>query len=212
MIKALLMLVAVETSDLVGSTQLSEKQLNSAIKGLKVLFANITQAKHGRAEIYRGDGFQVMYSQPALAVKYLILTKLFLRFNFDALINVTQSLAIGHIDDVDGPLSEKMSDVFIKSGRQLDSQSKGEIQVQSDYISADFMLATQFLNRLISELTKKQAETLYWYIQMDYPEQQSIAEHLNMTRQNVNTHLHRANADLVRAYIKHYTLNIQEQL
>jgi DNA-binding transcriptional regulator LsrR (DeoR family) len=45
---------------------------------------------------------------------------------------------------------------------------------------------------------------LFTYIQDGYPEQKKIAEQLNMTRQNVNTHLIRANADLIKAYIDYF--------
>ena len=98
-----------------------------------------------------------------------------------------------------------MDKVFIHSGRQLDAQEKGEIAFAKHYVNQDFVLASKFLNRMLSQLTTKQAEVLYWYIKLDFPDQQSIANKLNMTRQNVNSHLLRANTDLIRIYINHFT-------
>lgn len=206
------MLVAVETSDLVGSTKLTAKQNTTILSGLKGVFHDISNRKHGRAEFYRGDGFQVMYTSPELAAKYLLLTKLYLRSQIPFSVAVTQSLAVGELEKLSGPLSEKMAQVFINSGRQLDTQAKGEIAIHSDYLSEDFSLATRFLNRIIEQLTKKQSEALYWYIKLDFPDQQSIADKLDMTRQNINTHLQRANTDLVRAYIHRFTIQILEGL
>lgn len=206
------MLVAVETSDIVGSTQLSSAQVSDVLLRLKSVFSDISDAGHGRAEFYRGDGFQVMYTKPSTAAKYVIMTKLVLRFSFKAAVDVTQSLAVGKLDSLDGPLSEKMAEVFIQSGRQLDTQAKGEIAMHPSLLNKDFLLATRFVNRVITQLTNKQAETLYWYIRMDYPEQQQVADKLNMTRQNANTHLQRANTDLVRAYIDRFAALIKEEL
>jgi len=211
-LEGLSMLVAVETSDLVGSTQLSPAQVSDVLARLKNEFSDISKAGQGRAEFYRGDGFQVMYTEPSAAVKYVIMTKLVLRFSLPAAVDVTQSLAVGELDSFDGPLSEKMAEVFVQSGRQLDSQTKGEIAMHPSLLNKDFLLATRFVNRVIAQLTNKQAETLYWYIKMDYPEQQQVADKLNMTRQNANTHLQRANTDLVRAYIDRFAAIIKEHI
>jgi len=61
-----------------------------------------------------------------------------------------------------------------------------------------------FLHHLLDGLTEKQAEVLYYYIDFDFPEQQSIADYMNMTRQNITTHLKRSGAELVKAYLLGY--------
>jgi predicted DNA-binding protein YlxM (UPF0122 family) len=205
------MLVAIETSDLVGSTKLSEDQNAAILSGLKYLFSALNNNQHGRAEFYRGDGFQVMYTSPQLAIKYLLLTKLYLRSQLPFVVELTQSLAVGELEQSQGPLSEKMAEVFIQSGRQLDSQAKGEIAVHPSPLGEDFVLATDFLNRIVQQLTTKQADAVYWYIKLDFPDQQTVADKLKMTRQNIATHLQRANADLIRAYINRFSKKIQER-
>jgi predicted DNA-binding protein YlxM (UPF0122 family) len=199
------MWVAVETSDLVASTHLSKLQNNEVLQGLKALFSEFEANDIALTEFYRGDGFQILYKKPHYAARYTLVTKLFLLSQFSYSVAVTQSLCIGKVDTYAKPLSEKMDKVFIHSGRQLDAQEKGEIAFAKHYVNQDFVLASKFLNRMLSQLTTKQAEVLYWYIKLDFPDQQSIANKLNMTRQNVNTHLLRANTDLIRIYINHFT-------
>ncbi|MDT0594235.1 hypothetical protein [Glaciecola petra] len=204
------MLIAVETGDLVASTSLSEKQLAKALLALKTNFEKITANEHGSYEIFRGDAYQIVYFSPKFAFKYAVLTKLFLLSQLDIKVNVSQSIAIDVVNSQISKPSENMHSVLVTSGRQLDRGNKGEILLSSDLITDDFSLANAFLNRLINSLTQKQAEALYWYIRLDYPEQQRIADTLKMTRQNVNTHLNRASADLVKNFLYRFEHNIEQ--
>lgn len=204
------MLIAVETGDLVGSTSLSSEQLAKALLALKTNFAEITANQHGKAELFRGDAYQIVYSCPQYSLKYAVLTKLFLMSQLDIKVSVSQSIAIDFVDTEIIKPNESMHSVLVASGRQLDKGHKGEIILSSHLVTADFLLANAFLNRLIAGLTQKQAQALYWYIRLDYPEQQRIAEALKMTRQNVNTHLNRASADLVKSYLNQFESNIMQ--
>ena len=198
------MLVTVETSDLVNSTKLSNQENKQVLSSLKELFAEFELMHKSRSEFFRGDGFQILSIDPLLSLKNALRVKLFLVSQFSFQVKVTQSLCVGLYQDAGGPLSEQNDDVFVLSGRQLDTQEKGQLVVHPNLLSEDFMLATKMLNRLFEQLTQKQAQVLYWYVSLNYPDQKVIAQKLSMTRQNVTTHLQRANADLFKEYLDHF--------
>ena len=197
-------LIAVETSDIVGSTKLSTKHLASAISALKG-FVNETQISNGIvAEFYRGDAFQIMYPNAISSFKTALLLKLYMLSHLDFAVKITQSLAIGSVEFPVSSLNDRMDEVFISSGRNLEKINKGEIGICVHSFAESDYLALAFFNRIIDGLSNKQALVLYWYIRADYPEQKKIATRLNMTRQNVNTHLKRGNSDLIKRFISHF--------
>jgi len=201
----MLSLIAVETSDIVGSTKLSRPELNTAITALKSCIAGISHESNDIvAEFYRGDAFQIMYPNAVSSFKNLLIIKLYMLSHLDFTVKITQSLALGSVSLPVKSLNDRMDDVFINSGRQLDILDKGEIGISINSFAGADMLALSFLNRLIEGLSAKQALVLYWYIKDNYPEHKKIAAKLKMTRQNVNTHLLRGNADLIRGFINHF--------
>lgn len=196
-------LVAVETSDLVKSTKLSHTALKEALDCIKQHHDEyLTRYDlEGISEYFRGDAYQVLYTKLDKAFMTLLLTKLALSFMLPARIGITQCLAIDYVDSKLESLSDNMQKPFVLSGRGLDSLSNGDIGILGDFANEQILLLTDFLNRILKKISAKQAEILYWYIKLDFPEQKVIAQRLNMTRQNVNTHLIRANADLIKRYI-----------
>lgn len=204
------MWVAVETSDLVGSTKMSEALRLEALKGVKACLAHLLAEQLGQYEVFRGDAYQVLYLQPALALKHALLTKLYLYSSLPERVEVTQSLAIGDTSKTLLTLGENMEPVFIASGRQLETLPSGFLAYAVNSVSEDFQLALACMNRLLQLLTRKQAEMLYWSILLEFPEQKIIAQRLKVSRQNVNTHLIRAHADLFKAILIQYKHNISE--
>lgn len=197
-------LIAVETSDIVGSTKLSTKQLAEAIGALKRCIAERQMDKGLVVEFYRGDAFQIMYPDASSSFKDLLLVKLYMLSQLDFPVKITQSLALGNVTIPVSTLHDRMDEVFINSGRQLDHVNKGEIGIFTDrFVEADH-LALAFLNRILDGLSAKQALVLFWYIKNEFPEHKKIAAQLKMTRQNVNTHLRRGNADLIKGFIGHF--------
>ncbi len=217
MLDAMKYFIAVETSDIVGSTKLKEEQLKLVMQNLQNRLSNKSAGTSTFVEFYRGDAYQLTHKNAKHSLRYAFLTKLFLLSQFDQPIKINQSLALGSIDIDDdlfitGKLHSRMDPVFIESGRQLDGLSKGALVVHPKYFDSCFSLTTQFFNRIVGNLSSKQALVLFTYIQDGYPEQKKIAEQLNMTRQNVNTHLIRANADLIKAYIDYFEEKCGEPL
>jgi hypothetical protein len=137
----------------------------------------------------------------------VLLIRLYLQSGIECpAVKLTQSIAIGRVEQASLNLSSSLGEAFILSGRALDTASRGSLVINfgRDLLSTDLTVSTLFLRHMLNGLTEKQAEVLYYYIDFDFPEQQRIADHMNMTRQNVATHLKRSGAELVRSYLVSY--------
>jgi predicted DNA-binding protein YlxM (UPF0122 family) len=207
-------MIAVLTADLVNSTKLDKQDYLSVIQFLKGLLSELAENENIAFEISRGDSFQVVFSNPVIAMRISLLIKFgLLSGNYSQSMNVTQSLALGDFEHLSNKPGESSGEVFINSGRGLDTTPKGHLSLHNDLLGAQgFKLATQFLNHHLDQLSKKQAEVSYLYLKFNYPEQGVIASDLNITRQNVATHLKRAGAELVKAYIGEYESLVKKRL
>ncbi len=198
---------AVLTTDIVHSTQLNATNYAAVMTALEKLLKS-HELKYGcKFEIFRGDSFQVLYPNIIDAMKSTLSIRLFMQSGIDCTaVKLTQSFATGSIDKASTKLSNSLGEAFILSGRALDKSSRGDLIVQITSTAGvnDLTISTLFLRHLLDGLTEKQAEVLYYYIDFDFPEQQSIADHMNMTRQNISAHLKRSGAELVKAYLLGY--------
>lgn len=198
---------AVLTTDIVHSTKLSAADYSAVMTALEKILKSHQSKYQCKFEIFRGDSFQVLYPDIKDAMKSVLSIRLFLQSSIDCpAVKLTQSLATGTVDKASQKLSSSLGEAFILSGRALDKASRGDLVVNlaSTAKSNDLKISTLFLHHLLDGLTEKQAEVLYYYIDFDFPEHQSIADHMNMTRQNITAHLKRSGAELVKAYLIGY--------
>lgn len=200
-------LYGVLTTDIVHSTKLNADEYASVMRILKRLLESHAVRYKCQFEIFRGDSFQILYPNIHEAMKSVLSLRLYLQAGIDGpAIKLTQSLALGSVDKASENLSSSLGEAFILSGRRFDKASRGDFLLSfgSAFYSVDLDISTLFLHHLMNGLTKKQAEVLYYYIDFDFPDQQSIADHMKMTRQNVTAHLKRSGAELVKAYLLGY--------
>lgn len=207
-------MIAVLTADLVNSTKLDKQAYLNVIDYLKSLLSPLLDDEKISFEIFRGDSFQVVFTDPVNAMRISLMIKLALLAGAHAQsIKVTQSLAIGTYDHLSNKPGESSGEVFIKSGRELESTTKGNLSIHSQFLdNYGFGLTTQFLNHHLCQLSNKQAEVAHLYLKFHYPEQGVIASKLQITRQNVAAHLKRGGAELIKAYILEYEALMNRQL
>lgn len=116
-------LVAVFTGDLVGSTNLTETQIDTAFEAL-IKCAEEAEKWHGASlqfTRHRGDGWQVILAKPKLALR----TALYFRASLKALGAEFDTYIGGSIGEVEtiasADLNTRNEDVFIQSGQVLES-------------------------------------------------------------------------------------------
>lgn len=200
--------VAVETSDIVGSTKLESSLLKNVMHALNSQLEQFKSDYNVHFEFYRGDGFQILYPDIQNAFRLSLSLKLSMLFRCPKKIHITQSLAFDAAQLPITSLHNRMDRVFITSGRLLEKTAKGHLNTNLSQISESQRLLLDWFNQNIKSISAKQAEILYWFVLDDFPEQKKIAGKLCMTRQNVNAQLKRVNANLIKRYI----LLIEKQL
>lgn len=207
-------MIAVLTGDIVSSTDLSESNYQLIIKNLKTVCSVIEQSYLAEWEIYRGDSFQFYFPKPEYAMAGTVLLKTFLQSLSveDESVNVTLSLGIGEVSVHSDRLSTSQGSAFTLSGRGLDKTSSGElsIHIENEDLREYLVLPTRFLNQLMSSFSCKQAEALYYYVSLSFPEHQQIADKMQTSRQNISKHLHRIGAELVKEYLLFFEAQVNK--
>ncbi|WP_416307476.1 MarR family transcriptional regulator [Neptunicella sp. SCSIO 80796] len=203
-----IIVIAVLTGDLVDSTQLDKQAYATSLKVMETLFKQFSDAYQARYELYRGDAFQLVFTQPQFVMRCAIMLKLALHSHAELPhpVRVNLSVGLGDYKFLDDKNSRSQGEAFELSGRGLDKNSKGSLSVHcaQKRLADIFDLSTQFLDRLLGGLTVKQARVLLSYIQYDFPDQQTIADKIGTGRQNINLHLNRLGSELVYNYIQHF--------
>jgi hypothetical protein len=161
---------------------------------LKTYLDKEVKASNAAYEIYRGDSFQICFQNVKQAMRASIALRLYFRSGIDCQsIDLTQSLAIGEYEQLSDSPGTSVGEAFVMSGRALDQAERGEfiLNMRESLKSADLQLSTYFLNHLLAGLTEKQCAVLFYNVSLNGPEQKVIAGLLDMSRQNVATHLKR---------------------
>ncbi len=207
------MMRAVITGDIVDSTSLDASAYELAIARLKEIFDQLESHYHAKWEIFRGDSFQLILPETSFAMHSAVLIKTYLLFAPVSTnpINITLSVGLGEVIVDSKQLTTSHGSAYTLSGRGLDNTPRGGISLQSDLDDLNTMLTlpTRFLTNLLSSLSRKQAEALYYYISMDYPEHQKIADKMHTSRQNVSKLLSRVGAELVKEYLLFYQSQVK---
>ncbi|GAB3002856.1 hypothetical protein [Psychrosphaera aestuarii] len=202
-------MIAVLTGDVVHSSKMSSRQYSQTIETLKKLILAEYKKSNARGDIYRGDEFQLHYSQPKCALTSA------LRFKLN--IPCTLSLAFGPYDSFNELPSASSGPAYIASGHGLDNANRGDLLLQfvnntntseitknSPSLSPEgFKLLNQFFNQTLNNLTTSQANLLLAYIDNDFPEHKHLAELMGTSRQNISNRLSSMGAHLVRDYVNY---------
>ncbi|MBU2976908.1 hypothetical protein [Alteromonas sp. C1M14] len=199
-------MLAVITGDLVNSTKLSTEQYQYTISTLTGYLETIGTTTLCDFALYRGDGYQIVFTDPTYAAAHLLQLKLFLNSQLDGLqVDCTQSLAYGEGTHTKGNPGISSGDVFIRSGRRLEDVKSGEFtfSMPNDDSQEGVDIMCHQLSYIINRLSKKQCKLVYQYLVLDFPLHQVLADNEGTTRQNISERLRAAGADLLKPFI-HY--------
>ncbi len=202
------------TGDIVGSRKIENKK--ALLEALHDALDVLTQRFRARAEIYRGDEFQVLIPTAADSVLAAVLTRAAIishspskRQPWDARI----AIGIGAIDPPMQRVAESSGEAFVLSGRGLDeiSQSGDRICILTDSVGLNRQLAllTRLVDDIISHWSHYSAEVAYYSLLYN-ESQQALAKRLGRSQPTIHTRLSTAKQELVRAYID-YTSELLSQ-
>ncbi|WP_268800963.1 hypothetical protein [Pseudomonas huanghezhanensis] len=189
---------AVLTGDLIHSRSVGDTQ--AYLAALKQVLADLQHIYGFTADIYRGDGFQVVLDEATHALKCALAIRAGLisaspdKERWDARVAV----GIGSAES-----DFTYGEAFILSGQGLDSMKKATLAVFSndERFNERTELTTDFVAAIVEKWTVVEARTYCMHL-VDDDSQETIAQVLGKSRITVNKTLRRAQARLLDRYLQ----------
>ncbi|MEM9344537.1 MAG: MarR family transcriptional regulator [Pseudomonadota bacterium] len=165
--------IAVLTGDLIGSTELSADQISTAFTAIEAA-APISRN--------RGDGWQLLLTQPATALRTALRIRAALRRH-----DLTTRIAIASgvsTAPIPKDLNEATGPVFVASGRALDAMSKGTTLAHA--AGGALAATTRLADHISTGWTQPQAAAMHLALSPDAPTRAEIGAALGKSRQAVD--------------------------
>jgi hypothetical protein len=202
---------AVLTGDIIKSSLLSNQDLHTVRSSLLNAVDSVKQWKRGlviaKTEFFRGDAWQLLLKNPALAMRVSI----FLRASLlsEGLADSRISIGLGKTENISfNRVSLSTGEAFLLSGQGLDSMtqySNMTIVVPSSArdLSDWLPVIGHLCDSLIGQWTQRQAEIVCAAVDPKEPTHEEIAQRLNpsVSKQAVTKVLNSANWYVIREAI-----------
>jgi hypothetical protein len=211
---------AVITGDIVNSSGISglyANELNKITNDIKKY-----QQQNFILEIYRGDSFQALVTDPTKAILISILIRTGLRRNsrgksieniWDARISIgigpirnsemTESIKIGTLD----------GEAFVRSGKNLDKMKKEgsllKINTGDSQLDQEFSAICPLVDAIISRWSIAQAEAVYLYLLRNLT-QKEIGNLLNTSQRAISKRLEVSNIEKLKPFFTRFIEIIQK--
>jgi hypothetical protein len=205
---------AVLTGDIIGSSRLRSRQLESVRRSLTDAVSVVKAWKRGLVkggpEFFRGDGWQLLLGDPALGLR----AGIFLRASLLARGVADSRVSIG-LGDGDRILPKRVAlatgPAFVLSGRALDEMTRYsrmtiEIPKSSGPLSTWLPVVGHLCDSLIGQWTRRQAEIVCVAIDPSEPEYEQVAQSLRpaVSKQAVAKALRAANWHAIRETLRRF--------
>ncbi|WP_321473101.1 hypothetical protein [uncultured Paludibaculum sp.] len=205
---------AVLTGDIIRSSRLSPAQLASVRSSLTAAVAAVKRWKRGlvsgKLEFYRGDGWQLLLTDPALAMRAAV----FLRASLLAqgLADTRVSIGVGEVRNTRSRrTSLSTGQAFVLSGHGLDEMAQHsrmtfEIPESAGPLSAWPRVVSHLCDALMGRWTRRQAELICAAVVPEEPGAETVAQSLHppISKQAVAKALKSANWYVLREAIHHF--------
>lgn len=200
---------AVITGDIVRSESIGLDKRDLLLNMLRHIHNELQSLSAMKMEIYRGDSFQIIVSNPAQSLRIASMIRTYLIGNtpkgekgtWDARI----SIGIGSIDYNGESIVVSDGEAFKLSGRGLDSIEKNRLAVATCWneVNEEVNASIGFVDNLISSLSANQAQLLYLAIAEQLP-QVEIEAKTGKSQQNISKTLNAAKEALLSRYLNRF--------
>lgn len=198
---------SVLTGDLVGSTKAAPTSTETAMDLLAETGAEVAAWMSGtpspRFTRFRGDGWQMLVTDPGFALRAaLLLTARLRAADLDLATRI--AIGVGGIDSLgNASLADARGSAFEASGRTLDHMARTRrLAIEGDGITSLHRIIVELLDEIATHWTRQQAEATALYLHTDNPTLEQIATKLGISAQAVNYRLSGAGAAAIRRALK----------
>lgn len=208
---------AIITGDIVNSTKLSREERIVMLYSLQEIPMILNDISSVNFEIFRGDSFQILVSDPWQVLKVALIIRAFLRSQKlgenKKILDSRIAIGIGSLDFQSEELSTSDGEAYRFSGRLLDEMDKAKLAIKTPWleVNEELSLNTAFADRIISSWKQKQSRVVYESLitGMNHNE---LAQKLGITRQMIGKSLRASNEDLILEYIHRFEKIIRQHL
>ena len=200
---------AVITGDIIGSQKWNVNDREYFLNNLKVSLDIIEEYFALPYEVFRGDSFQGIVSQPEHAAKAAILLRANLLSHYDKRnrLDARISIGIGRIDFFpEKDVGEGDGEAFRYSGLELDKIKKKKINfiITTPWAEVNEELRTEcaLLDALVRRWSKEQAEAMFWYVKG--LKQEEIGEKLGINQSTAHQRLKLGGYIGVQEFLQRY--------
>lgn len=212
-------MIAVITADLIDSSQYDEEVLEKVLDTLSSEFALIVKQqpkKTVRFEIYRGDSFQGIIKNPALALNLSLqikaaINRIHLKKTkknraYSKIADFKIAIGIGTIDLEREAISESNGQAFHFSGRSLDEikneSRKTRLKTPIPEIDDEFNTGFHLLDTVTDKWSTASAEVVY-YLLKGFKERE-IAIELKISQSAVNQRKKASGWEAINGFLERY--------
>ncbi|RJL37295.1 hypothetical protein [Pectobacterium carotovorum] len=199
------------TGDIVKSRKIPIEKYDILLYTLETCIKFLTDKFNGRYDIFSGDSFQILFQDPIKAIESSLIIRLTLRTT-EPFFDCRQSIGIGAIDTLRESVKKSTGEVFILSGENVNSLKNENIKIFSDneFFNSRVDLLTSFLDFLVGNITKLQAEALLSYLLAEEKNHANIAKMMRRERTSVTKLLNSSHYQLVSKYLSEVEYFIKE--
>ena len=209
------------TADIIDSTKLSDKEINSVLENVNQLINNLKGVRlniDNTLNIRRGDSIQGDTDNIKEALKIALLLKTTInRVNYSKgekkskIIDVRIAIGIGEIIRRSN-VNESTGEAYIFSGRTLDNMKKDKrlmaIKTFNEKINAELDAELKLLEVVMERWTAATSEILFWTLWGD--EEKKIAEKLGIKQPSISQGKKRAGWKGVEALLIRFKQLMEE--
>ena len=205
---------AVITGDLVDSSGIEDdyKEILAGIASDIVKH----QDEEFKFDIYRGDSFQGLITNPTQALKISILFRAGLRRyskgnSVENIWDARIAIGIGKIKYIDSRTEQKLNsadgEAFVRSGRTLDAMKNEDQQIRictgDQKLDDEFAAVCPLLDAIIGRWTTSQAEAVYMQL-LEGITQEEIGRRLDISQRASGKRLELSNIDGMKQFFRRY--------
>lgn len=201
-------IIGVITGDIVNSTEVSKQNRSRLLDSLKEIFLDIQSVYKFSYQIFRGDSFQIKtnYPQEVLSISFLIRTGFMTQTppNSDSVWDVRLSVGIGELTYHNDEIILSDGEAFHLSGRAFDKIGKKRLVVQScwEEVNNELVVSTEFVDTILSNFTKIQAQVVYLSILDNNLKQLDIALKLHKLPQYISLLVKKSQLSTLQKYLE----------
>lgn len=200
------------TGDITGFTKVASNQREKLIKSIQDLITSWVNAK--QAQIFRGDSFQILFSDAPEALRRSIQLRCWFKKNpasENKMLDARMAIGVGQVAYHGKSVLDSDGEAFHLSGRAFDALDADEfikIVTPDSVLNEQLNVICRLMDIIISGWTSNQAEVIF--LALEDKTQQQIADELQVAQSAINNRFKLAKWKEIEKAVRYISLLIEK--